>query len=163
MSARSNSSGYRGRARHGVRTILATIINDLSGRVDLAACRFRTVPFGYLRGLDGELAPEYGASDTLAPGGRDTREAEYRDPGGVFAGVRRAEAAGAARLDYVRRLADVISGGGRDAPVAVGVLGSDVYDKLLIFQALRERARVWCFYHRPRRAAGGAGELPRSA
>ena len=66
---------------------------------------------------------------------------------------------GEAQLDYVRRLADHIahdlaypeddSGGNGSSdeeraelggrPVAVGILGSDVYDKLLVLEALRDR------------------------
>lgn len=79
----------------------------------------------YMRGLDGEIpeskAPENGASDRTG-----TQELE--------------RAVGVNRFDYLRRLAQRIKSDFFDIPEivrAVGVLGSDVYDKLVVRQALR--------------------------
>ena len=58
-----------------------------------------------------------------------------------MATAHREQSFGVSQLDYVRRLADRIANdiAGSDRPVVIGILGSDVYDKLLILQALRER------------------------
>ena len=86
----------------------------------LGVCRYV-----YMRGLDGEIpeskAPENGASDRTG-----TQELE--------------RAVGVNRFDYLRRLAQRIKSDFFDIPEtvrAVGVLGSDVYDKLVVLQALR--------------------------
>jgi hypothetical protein len=96
-----------------------------------------TVPwihhYTYLRGLDGELPG--GESGGAAPkkAKKDGKEADRS-----LDELERPE--GESQLDYVRRLADRMeedSEGRRFK--AVGILGSDVYDKLLILQALRKR------------------------
>ena len=83
--------------------------------------------YAYMRGLDGEILDselsENGASHT-----RSEPELE--------------RAVGASRFDYLRRLAQQIKNDfpdklGSGNVRAVGVLGSDVYDKLLVLQALR--------------------------
>lgn len=140
--------------------IFTDIVADLRKR-RRAPCEFEAEPFGYLRGLDGELPPD----NYVAPG--PPNGVDGVPPGdnavepGLLTGVRRSPAFGTARLDYVRRLADVISqheapGAERyrrglvfpshRRPVAVGVLGSDFYDKLLILQALRERMPGTVFF-----------------
>jgi hypothetical protein len=102
--------------------------------------------FSYLRGLDGQVphpssakAPNSefettairaiaGATEVTAPNANDNLESAF----------------GQGQFDYLRRLADRIratdsdlqrSGEGHIA--AIGVLGSDVYDKLVILEALR--------------------------
>ena len=91
----------------------------------LGVCPLGVCRYVYMRGLDGEIpeskAPENGASDRTA-----TQELE--------------RAVGVNRFDYLRRLAQRIKRDffGRPESVrAVGVLGSDVYDKLVVLQALR--------------------------
>lgn len=122
--------------------------------------RFRVAEYGYLAGVDGEMPPNAaqtdprpGASVEGAPGVAD------RSP---FIRRSHQEAAfGAAQLDYVRRLADHIAENlrnprsdaneSKDAKergqaIVVGVLGSDVYDKLLILEALRNRLPAATFF-----------------
>ena len=107
--------------------------------------------FGYLRGLDGELPPLNIGVEYRWSTGDEATPASNGDTW-LIGDVRREEAAGAARLDYLRRLMGLIrqygvgqldrevDGESRSGSrlVAVGVLGSDLYDKLLILQALRE-------------------------
>lgn len=88
-------------------------------------CRDGVFRYVYMRGLDGEVL-----TGSLPEEGTDQDE-----------DVRKFERAiGVSRFDYLRRLAQDIeselSGDSRSVG-AVGVLGSDVYDKLLILQALR--------------------------
>ncbi len=92
--------------------------------------------YSYLAGLDGELPPkgdgkEAGGSQTK---GKSGDKGQRGEPGMEEA------PAGRGQLDYVRRLAETLK---REATTidgefkAIGVLGSDVYDKLMILQALR--------------------------
>jgi hypothetical protein len=103
-------------------------------------CIFR---FGYLRGLDGEKAKSKDKSNKSS--------SEKKGGDGEKGEPQKLEAAdGDSQFDYVRRLADraaELDRQIRDAtentalhPIkAVGVLGSDVYDKLLILEALHKK------------------------
>ena len=92
--------------------------------------------FSYLRGIDGRAA---GGDATATPArGPDGK----RTPATPAAGVERPEGAG--QFDYLRRLVRSIRALNarlmrtRDARIqAIGVLGTDRYDKLLVLQALR--------------------------
>ena len=98
--------------------------------------------YSYLRGIDG-VAP---GSDAELGKQRQTssEEARKRDASTREAEVRRP--VGSGQFDYLRRLADEIvlldkrlrKQDGKGI-LAIGVLGSDVYDKLLILRALRSR------------------------
>jgi len=89
----------------------------------------------YLRGLDGDeraSAAKRAAKDK--PDAPADKEAKPREPND--------RAIGNGQYDYLRRLADSVEQRARSAPgarevKAVGVLGSDPYDKLLLLQALR--------------------------
>ncbi len=118
------------------------IISDrLRGGRAAGSCSFDVREFGYLLGVDGE------SPKTVAEG-RSTEKQEEAPRGGMAVDrlldwePRPERAFGDAQLDYVRRLARKIdranSGiGGGAGFVAIGILGTDVYDKLLILQALR--------------------------
>lgn len=84
----------------------------------------------YLRGIDGRLPHEPSAQ---ADGASATRARADRRAGH--------NPTGRPQLDYLRRLRDGLlrlQGRLDKEIVAIGVLGSDVYDKLLILRALRE-------------------------
>lgn len=111
-------------------------------------------PFRYLRGLDGRLPDLHGrlsdlrwttgktvpnTSDNDVDQNADKQASATPDNAAQFEG-----AEGQSQFDYLRRLAAEVhdrdgelrrTGQGHFA--AIGVLGSDVYDKLLILQALR--------------------------
>ncbi|GKS59670.1 hypothetical protein YTPLAS18_31970 [Nitrospira sp.] len=106
--------------------------------------------YGYLRGLDGETPREKenarSGGDTAQ--GKDKATLSYSERRKLGEQLERPE--GRSQLDYVRRLAERIKSTEDDlrakCPVirsecpgfrAIGVLGSDVYDKLLILQALK--------------------------
>lgn len=93
--------------------------------------------YSYLRGLDGQI-----------PGGSraETKRDNDKSPpdnAGPFEPLERAE--GSSQVDYLRRLAGHVrelpsdAGGGtaEGAVRAIGVLGSDVYDKSLVLRAFR--------------------------
>ncbi len=89
--------------------------------------------YSYLAGLDGELPPKADGKDGAGSQGKGT-------PGDQILGFPRSAGetpTGRSQLDYVRRLAETLKHEGR-AFEAIGVLGSDVYDKLMILQALRD-------------------------
>jgi hypothetical protein len=96
--------------------------------------------FTYLRGLDGQQ-PEYQA----APEGHESRDAGSAPAGATVDEHPIEQAAGQAQLDYLRRVAEQLMAlqedlQQRDPPQsigAIGLLGSDVYDKLLLLQALK--------------------------
>src|SRR5262245_37612130 len=103
-------------------------------------------PFKYLRGLDGQM-PDAGGSGSGANGkdpaikpDKDSKNSAKSTPD--LSTKDRAE--GQSQFDYLQRLGDRIQQ--RDAELrrkgeqgieAVGVLGSDLYDKLLVLQSLR--------------------------
>jgi hypothetical protein len=107
-------------------------------RADTQTAGYCVEPFKYLRGLDGMLP-----SDKPASGDTQARAAKgdgRRNDGSL---IERAE--GMSQFDYLRRLAQQIKA--RDAELratthdgkglrAIGVMGSDVHDKLLLLQAL---------------------------
>lgn len=118
-----------------------------SNQVDVAIKNIRV--FSYLRGLDGRVVsrdgeasrgetPDKGRGRSVWPGDVNPDELERPE--------------GSSQWDYARRLASRMKAierqEGRKGSVwnadrwkfrAVGVLGSDVYDKLLLVQALRDR------------------------
>jgi hypothetical protein len=83
----------------------------------------------YLRGIDGKgprIALEQ--KDKAVDG----KGSDRADKNGIERPV------GAGQLDYLRRLADSLERESEQI-AAIGVVGSDVYDKLLVLQALRDR------------------------
>lgn len=96
--------------------------------------------YAYLRGLDGELPQENSSKTSNSSQESNNSKGLWGQGKEISPDIQRPE--GATQIDYVRRLAARIEGeiGKRGPPVkAIGVLGSDVYDKLLILQALRPR------------------------
>lgn len=98
------------------------------------------VPFSYLRGVDGQLADAAGGKSAPA------RAPKAESSSGGMSGDPLERADGDEQLDYVRRLARRIErmdseyeNRGESAFGAIGVLGTDTYDKLTILQALREQ------------------------
>lgn len=88
---------------------------------------------GYLRGLDGRT-PKDNRIEELHPQGAETTDVEL--PGELPVGP--------AQVDYLRRLQQQLEKLQRDLSAnndgelkAIGVIGNDVYDKLLILKALR--------------------------
>lgn len=96
-------------------------------------CQFGVCRYSYLRGLDGEV-PEHEAEKPQAKS-RQATVAAPPDPNSLE------QHFGDMQFDYLRRLAREITEDVQEAGAevkAVGILGSDVYDKLLILQALRK-------------------------
>jgi hypothetical protein len=102
---------------------------------------------GYLRGIDGKIPrrsePKDAAGDAKAPGGQPAA------PSGED--LERAE--GDSQFDYLRRLAarmrsehDRLVRDGLLGIKAVGVFGSDLYDKLLVLQAVRQEFPTAVFF-----------------
>ncbi|PPD47264.1 MAG: hypothetical protein CTY13_05930 [Methylobacter sp.] len=95
--------------------------------------------YGYMRGLDGKLPDQAGKTGNLADKNPDTK-----DKSSVDALIEFPE--GQSQKDYLRRLSENIlaldrhvkNNGHSKGVSAIGLLGSDVHDKLLILEALRQ-------------------------
>ena len=105
--------------------------------------------FSYLRGLDGIL-PDVDKTSANAPRKDDNGKAKDLRAQLEDAPPERAE--GRSQYDYLRRLGDEIARLDSDKRFAengvkaIGIAGSDVYDKLLILQALRSRFKDKIFF-----------------
>jgi hypothetical protein len=106
--------------------------------------------FNYLRGLDGVL-PDIDKSDSKAPPKDNSSRSKNLRAQLEDAPPEHAE--GRSQFDYLRRLADEIDRLDRDREFfaengvkAIGLVGSDLYDKLLILQALRSRFKDKIFF-----------------
>lgn len=104
----------------------------------------------YFRGVDGKLPS---ASDRTEK--NQDKQPQKKDKSGSLKQWDDAppeHAEGRNQYDYLRRLADTIEELDRDTSFAkngvkaIGILGSDVYDKLVILHALRERFREKIFF-----------------
>jgi hypothetical protein len=110
-------------------------------------------PFKYLRGLDGQMPEAKGSSGHSKD--EDKKEAKSTEDATVVLSNPKARdrAEGQGQFDYLRRLGDRLQQLDMEwrqqdskGIEAVGILGSDVHDKLLILQALRPLfPRAWFF------------------
>ncbi|AZD08094.1 hypothetical protein C4K26_2691 [Pseudomonas chlororaphis] len=109
---------------------------------DQAAVNDWVLRFSYLRGVDGRV-PEEAASGNKAPGSDDNKNSKDKNTLDLSP-LEKSD--GNSQLDYLRRLADHIAREdeayrrkGTSGIGAIGVLGADTYDKLLVLQALKGR------------------------
>lgn len=105
--------------------------------------------FNYLRGLDGALP---GVEKTGTKTMQKNNENQAKDLRSQLEAVPLEHADGLSQYDYLRRLTDEIARLDRDPQFAeygvkaIGIVGSDVYDKLLILQALRSHFKGKIFF-----------------
>lgn len=101
--------------------------------------------YSYLRGLDGMVPGEKQSKEGVDPGDGNGRAkpGATKSENRTLAELERPE--GQSQLDYLRRLvakmkqdADKATGGIGQPPKAIGILGTDVYDTLLILKAVRK-------------------------
>jgi hypothetical protein len=127
------------------RSFLAGFKEDLEkpGFLECDSQEPRLHPVHYLRGLDGVL-PE--GTGTPALSASPPREPARTNTDAVFEQATLERADGPSQYDYLRRLATYLvdldrreKKEGRNGVRAVGVLGNDVYDKILVLDALRDR------------------------
>ena len=102
--------------------------------------------FSYLRGLDGEL-PQKDSGDSEGKTSQKEIESNLDGRNNKARIENLARAEGRSQFDYLVRLANRMK---REEPAegykAIGLLGGDVYDKLLILQALRQHFRRAIFF-----------------
>jgi hypothetical protein len=106
--------------------------------------------YTYQRGIDGITVGEEGAPPVPADIAKDAKQEGAEFPLAGTSSVRRP--VGTGQFDYLRRLASAIGNKDRELRLAggngvraVAILGSDVYDKMLILRALRHQlpGAVW--------------------
>ncbi|HVN25489.1 MAG TPA: hypothetical protein VMT71_16075, partial [Syntrophorhabdales bacterium] len=119
------------------RNLFVEALKDRGAREERADPRIHFI--SYLRGLDGSLPGEKGDSDK-----KDPKADAKSDP---LSDVKKLEQPiGKSQYDYLRRLADATYNLNQELRAketkgriaAVGVMGSDFYDKYLVLQALRQ-------------------------
>jgi|CXWL01.1.fsa_nt_gi hypothetical protein len=116
------------------------VLNDLKVQKDFDRQMHGVHRYSYLRGLDGEQLDGEGRKEMKKKGTKDNTSKNGASGQTDLESLERAE--GVSQLDYVRRLAerleeDALENTHGRSFKAIGVLGGDVYDKLLILQALR--------------------------
>lgn len=106
--------------------------------------------FSYLRGLDGMLADADKSGSKAPPKNDSGKSKDLREQ---LDDAPPEHAEGRNQLDYLRRLADEIhrldddkKSFAKNGVKAIGLVGSDLYDKLLILQALRSRFKDKIFF-----------------
>ena len=106
--------------------------------------------FSYLRGLDGVLPDLDKSSSKASPKDDSSKSKDLR---AQLEDATPEHAEGRSQFDYLRRLADEIKRLDDDKEFfaengvkAIGIVGSDLYDKLLILQALRNRFKDKIFF-----------------
>jgi len=124
---------------------IPTAIDESAGHDGFPQWRSRSSlhHYSYLRGLDGEIPGDATGHQRSDHAGKVGSTDAGKDVKASLKELERPE--GHSQLDYVHRLvarleadAALWEGSGKELK-AIGVLGSDVYDKLLILQALRKR------------------------
>jgi hypothetical protein len=140
------------------RTLPVTFARCLKGSIDVQCDEIRTDAriemrtgawlsrYSYLRGLDGQRpdtstrGSSQNGSMSSTSNSASTSETAQAAPDRLLSGT----AQGEAQADYLTRLAAQLRGDderlrneGGEGIRAVGVLGSDIYDKLLVFQAVK--------------------------
>lgn len=133
-------------------TFMAKAIGDATGKRDFKGAidtiqngkplPIRVRRFSYLRGVDGETGRPDSRADGSAVGPKGDKPSM---------GQRTERPDGQGQWDYIRRTASQLDeelsvDDGWANVQAVGVLGGDVYDKLLLLQALRERVKGKLFF-----------------
>ncbi|MEP6958013.1 MAG: hypothetical protein ABI980_04730 [Nitrospirota bacterium] len=98
---------------------------------DYESLTLNVIRYSYLSGLDGEVPGD--SSVKAGRGEKPTTAASAKD---AAAGAQQERPEGTSQLDYVRALAARIQEEGEGAK-AIGILGSDPYDAVLILKALR--------------------------
>ena len=112
-------------------TVPRAIDLQIQRPVDYESLTLNVFRYSYLSGLDGEVP---GVDSMKAARGENPKaNANFKD---LLAGGLQERSEGTSQLDYVRALATRIQDEGEGAK-AIGILGTDPYDALLILKALR--------------------------
>src|SRR5580765_757458 len=112
-------------------TVPRAIDLQIQRTADYESLTLNVFRYSYLSGLDGEVPGDDGAKAARVEKPKNTETAKDALAGGL-----KERPEGTSQLDYVRGLATRIQEEGEGAQ-AIGILGSDPYDALLILKALR--------------------------
>lgn len=125
----------RSRGTSNLRSHISSLERNPDARTNLGIAYY-----SYLRGLDGELPEEDTSKPSTVSSNNQSAKNFWTKENRVSLDIKKPE--GVMQIDYVRRLSARIEeqfANGNASVKAIGILGSDVYDKLLILQALRPR------------------------
>ena len=132
--------------RYG-RTLLQYLTDGFSDR---CGSKKQVRTFSYLRGLDGVLADSDKSGSKTPAKDESSKSKDLREQ---LEDAPPEHAEGRNQFDYLRRLADEIDrldddkkSFAKNGVRAIGLVGSDIYDKLLILQALRSRFKDKIFF-----------------
>jgi hypothetical protein len=112
-------------------TVPRAIDLQIQRAADYESLTLNVFRYSYLSGLDGEVPGDDNAKAARIEKPKNTETAKDALAGGL-----KERPEGTSQLDYVRALATRIEAEGEGAK-AIGILGSDPYDALLILKALR--------------------------
>ena len=112
-------------------TVPRAIDLQIQRTADYESLTLNVFRYSYLSGLDGEVPGDDSAKAARVEKPKNTETAKDALAGGL-----KERPEGTSQLDYVRALATRIQEEGEGAK-AIGILGSDPYDALLILKALR--------------------------
>jgi hypothetical protein len=112
-------------------TVPRAIDLQIQRTADYESLTLNVFRYSYLSGLDGEVPGDDSAKAARVEKPKNTETAKDALAGGL-----KERPEGTSQLDYVRALATRIQDEGEGAK-AIGILGSDPYDALLILKALR--------------------------
>lgn len=96
--------------------------------------------FSYMRGIDGMTSNADDSAHSPTKKSTGTAQKNKNDAGTGYFTSSFEQPAGQDQFDYIRRLTERIKQEySKDKVCAIGVLGNDIYDKLLILRALRDQ------------------------
>ena len=138
---RSFEKAFRERIYDGLKEKTGPSLSETERRMALTSAFGRIRRISYLRGIDGRLP---GEKEEKKDGQKDEKSQVQND---VSKGAKKLEqAVGKSQYDYLRRLSeevgrinDDLRHRGKGEIRAVGVMGTDFYDKYLVLQALRQK------------------------
>ena len=117
-------------------TVPRAIDLQIQRSADYESLTLNIFRYSYLSGLDGEVP-----GDDSVKAGRGEKPKANETAKDALAGGLKERPEGTSQLDYVRALATRIQDEGEGAK-AIGILGTDPYDALLILKALRRPSRT---------------------
>lgn len=130
---------YESDSEYGRALLEYLICDGVANNVDSCFNRDNVSSFSYLRGIDGRMSASSSSTSSTASGAATITRFED-----LATNLQSLETPiGTHQYDYLRRVSALISEGNYQA---IGVLGTDIYDKLLVLQAIRQENQSSLFF-----------------